>query len=103
MQEYMVEVRLVASARVRAGSEGLAFEVVFSAIRSPGPGEIELANEAGFFAGKKAKIVSVDTRTQSSSLKSTESRSDARTFPGDLPVLPTGVQGPQSSALYRIA
>ena len=69
MQDYMFEVRLVASARVRAGSEDLAHEIVSSAIRSPSLGEIKLANEGGFFEGRKATIVSVDFYVDEGSIK----------------------------------
>jgi hypothetical protein len=69
MQEYVFEARVVASARVRAGSEALAFEIISSAVGPPSLGEIKLANEAGFVEGKKATIVSVDFFVDEDSIK----------------------------------
>jgi hypothetical protein len=65
MQEYIFEVR-AASARVRARSEGLAYEVISSALRSPSLADIKLANQASFVEGIKATIVSGDASYLSS-------------------------------------
>jgi hypothetical protein len=60
MQEHVFEVRLVAVVRVCAQNDGVAREVVASALGSPSTEEVRLANEANFLMGKAATIVAVD-------------------------------------------
>jgi hypothetical protein len=69
MQEYLFEVRLVAAVLVRAQNEGLAREVVTSALGSPSTEEVRLANEAGFLMGREATIVAVNFSVDQSSTK----------------------------------
>ena len=51
MHEHVFEVRLLAVVHVCAQNEGLAREVVASALGSPSTEEVRLANEANFLMG----------------------------------------------------
>jgi len=60
MHEHVFEVRLLAVVHVCAQNEGLAREVVASALGSPSTEEVRLANEANFLMGREATIVAVE-------------------------------------------
>jgi hypothetical protein len=73
MPEYSFEVQLVATVSVEAEDENLARAVVISsALESPGPEEISLANQANFLAGKSATSLDIKFRADKASVKSVQ-------------------------------
>ncbi|MGC1791007.1 MAG: hypothetical protein WA753_06215 [Pseudolabrys sp.] len=72
MHEHVFEVRLLAVVHVCAQNEGLAREVVASALGSPSTEEVRLANEANFLMGREATIVAVNFSVDEVSAKLVE-------------------------------
>ena len=59
MHEYVFELMVLASVRVRGQSEKEARQVVCSPLGSPSANDIELANRCDFVVGKQATIIDV--------------------------------------------
>lgn len=78
MHEHVFEVRLLAVVHVCAQNEGLAREVVASALGSPS--KVRLANEANFLMGREATIVAVNFSVDEVSAKLVET--DGKTVNG---------------------
>jgi hypothetical protein len=62
--EYVFEVELLASVRVRATSESDAREMIPAALEAPGADVIRLANETNFIAGRNAIVTEVTFFTE---------------------------------------
>ena len=62
--EYVFEVELLASVRVRATSGSDAREMIPAALEAPGADVIRLANETNFIAGRNAIVTEVTFFTE---------------------------------------